>query len=376
MEIRTDMDLNEVQRIMAPLVLECTFTPMKLVQTQQEPLETDSSNDNDNDEGDKALAFEMNFEAQPESPLLRLPGELRNKIYHYLYDDCTVGVAQYQRKVYTVYSCDHSALLQFYVKYKDLGGLCRRFEGADRINTLVIDIRSCVMHGQPYKVELMIKKLGPLCENGKLHRIEIKGDMTPRLYRVTLDLNLDLPDGPDEQRVRVEGDSDWSILRSRYEEDEEGEFEEGEVKEEVDDEKGEEWFTSQAASLSLEDTRNMIERKEEKEQQQRKKKKKKKANVRKIGEICGETHMSATELAGKFELVDKSNPPLLRLSGELRNKIYEYATANCKAEIVVHESNSGQHPRAYTGVEFDVNMNGFGSLYKVNHQLQYQLVAH
>ncbi|OSS49876.1 hypothetical protein B5807_05890 [Epicoccum nigrum] len=159
MEIHTDMNLNEVRRNMALLGPDCTFAPMMLVQTQQEPLETDSSNDNDNDEGDKALAFEMNFETQPESPLLRLPGELRNKIYHYLYDDCTVGVAQYQRKVYTVYSCDHSALLQvslqvrkeafsyllehfkFYVKYKDLGGLCRRFEGADRINTLVIDLR-------------------------------------------------------------------------------------------------------------------------------------------------------------------------------------------------------------------------------------------
>lgn len=44
---------------MALLGPDCTFAPMMLVQTQQEPLETDSSNDNDNDEGDKALAFEM-----------------------------------------------------------------------------------------------------------------------------------------------------------------------------------------------------------------------------------------------------------------------------------------------------------------------------
>jgi hypothetical protein len=182
------------------------------------------------------------FKIQPDSPLLRLPGELRNKIYDHLFDDCTVEVARYQRKVYTVYSCDYSVLLQlsrqvrkevfsylldhakFYVKYQDLSGLCRRFEGAERISTLAIDLRSRVMHGQTYNVDWMIKKLSPLCENGNLQRVLIKAEMTPRLYRVTLDLNLDLPDGPDGRRVRVEEDPDWSnFLRQGEEELSEGE---------------------------------------------------------------------------------------------------------------------------------------------------------
>jgi hypothetical protein len=213
------------------------------------------------------------FEIQPHSPFLRLPGELRDKIYDHLYDDCTVHVIRYKREVDALCGCDHSALFQvsrqvreeafsyllehakFYVQYQDLGGLCRRWKGADRISTLAIDIRSCVMHGQPCHVEWMIKQLSPLCENGNLQRVLVKGDMTPRLYRVALDLTLDLPGGPTGQRVRVEEDPDLSTLRStlRYGEEElsEGEFneeehgQEGELAgegedEEVEEEKGEE----------------------------------------------------------------------------------------------------------------------------------------
>jgi hypothetical protein len=66
------------------------------------------------------------------------------------------------------------------------------------------------MHGQTYNVDWMIKKLSPLCENGSLQRVLIKAEMTPRLYRVALDLNLDLLDRPDGRRVRVEEDPDWS----------------------------------------------------------------------------------------------------------------------------------------------------------------------
>jgi hypothetical protein len=159
-----------------------------------------------------------------------LPGELRNKIYGYLYDYSTVQVARYERKLYTLYTCYHSAILQvsrqvrkeafslllehakFYVRYQDLGALCRRFEGADRITTLAIDIRSCVMGDQPCNVEWMIKRLSPLCKNGKLQRIMIKGDMGPRLFRVALDLDLDLPGKPDGKRVRVEEVPDFSNL--------------------------------------------------------------------------------------------------------------------------------------------------------------------
>jgi hypothetical protein len=42
---------------MGMLDLGCAFVTTQQVQTQQEPLETDSSDDNDED--DKALAFEM-----------------------------------------------------------------------------------------------------------------------------------------------------------------------------------------------------------------------------------------------------------------------------------------------------------------------------
>lgn len=154
---------------------------------------------------------------------MHLPGELRNKIYGYLYDGCTVQLARYERKVYTLYSCEHSALLQasrqvrkevfsyllehvksYYVKYHDLGGLCRRVEGADRIDTLAIDIRSCHMRGQPCNVEWMVKKLSPICENGKLQKVMLIPDLTPSLHPIFLDLNHDLPGGPNGKRVRVQ----------------------------------------------------------------------------------------------------------------------------------------------------------------------------
>ena len=75
------------------------------------------------------------------------------------------------------------------------------------------------MGGQTYNVDWMIKKLSPLCENDNLKRVLIKAEMTPRLYRVALDLNLDLPDRPDGRRVRVEEDPDWSNLLGQGEEE-------------------------------------------------------------------------------------------------------------------------------------------------------------
>jgi hypothetical protein len=73
---------------------------------------------------------------------------------------------------------------------------------------------------------------------------------------------------------------------------------------------------------------------------------------------------------GNSELANKSNFPLFRLPGELRNKIYEYIAANFKAKIVVDESNWGRYQRAHRII---VCSNGFRNTLEVSHQLRKEL---
>ena len=126
------------------------------------------------------------------SPLLRLPGELRNKIYDFLTIDDDVDftlntsnliVSLHKYKVFTQVSRQlrkelHSYILYhgvFHIEYEDLDRFDRSFanEKMLRISNLALDITdaSSNIDAAPPTA----KKLTPLCKEGRLRRIITKG---------------------------------------------------------------------------------------------------------------------------------------------------------------------------------------------------------
>ena len=160
-------------------------------------------------------------------PLLRLPGELRNKIYHLLvisdYDDWEDGEITVRRLDDSDFTLDTSSRLislqryqalgqtssqlrgevqsylldhgMFYVKYFDL--VCRSFDREKmlRVSSVELDITyaSCKVDVAPK----IVGKLAPLCREGRLRKILIKGvyfewKSDPLFYHVYREQAMDL----------------------------------------------------------------------------------------------------------------------------------------------------------------------------------------
>jgi hypothetical protein len=158
-------------------------------------------------------------EVEEASPLLRLPGELRNKIYHLLtiedsdqwregqlamrkiddfdftldtsntivslqkYKDLSQTNRQLRGEVQS-YLLDHG---MFHIKYKDLDLIDTAREKMLRISSVAIDITSA-----SYKTDAapaIARMLLPLCKEGRLRKVFIKGNYgewkhEPLKYRV------------------------------------------------------------------------------------------------------------------------------------------------------------------------------------------------
>ncbi|KAG9203656.1 hypothetical protein G6514_002674 [Epicoccum nigrum] len=141
---------------------------------------------------DEERAHRIFLDNKKNLPLLRLPGELRNKIYDFLtidddidftLDTSNLIVSLRKYKVFTKVSRQlrkelHSYILYhgvFYMKYEDLDRFDRSFANKKmlRISNLALDITdaSSKIDAAPPTA----RKLTPLCKEGRLRRIIIEG---------------------------------------------------------------------------------------------------------------------------------------------------------------------------------------------------------
>jgi hypothetical protein len=141
-------------------------------------------------------------ESEEASPLLRLPGELRNKIYDFVIVDCDVGVIQDGSTGESIVTFnEYKSLAQvhhqirsevrsftpdrheFHVKLFDLDAFCQTFGNthSNRIISLLIDIRDTPLDenwGYSYEqgledAESIAKSTTLLCREGKLQKIVV-----------------------------------------------------------------------------------------------------------------------------------------------------------------------------------------------------------
>jgi hypothetical protein len=137
------------------------------------------------------------------STLLRLPGELRNQIYRYLFPNCKAEIVvdelnlgqypwTYTKVGFLVYGygdvrhvsrqldrelfwylLDHSS---FSVAWWHLEGFVQHLEAAylNRIKSLVIDVSDRMTNGIENDAEFIADYLRPLCRSGRLQNIKVQ----------------------------------------------------------------------------------------------------------------------------------------------------------------------------------------------------------
>ena len=135
------------------------------------------------------------FKPQPDSPLLRLPGELRNKIYDLLNDHLDVVIRADHRIVRLNWPGNFDSLSRvcdqiqrelcsymwhhgdFYIDFNDMSQFFRSFpkDSTYRIRSLIIDVAWKASHGELWDTTQIAKHLLPLCQEGRLQRIVIRG---------------------------------------------------------------------------------------------------------------------------------------------------------------------------------------------------------